>query len=90
MTTAKIRSYEKGLHFRDGEFQGVLGAGRHWFVDPLSKVKVDVVSQRTPWIEHEDLDIIVKSGALAGHAIVIDLKDYERALVWVDGRFEKV
>ena len=88
--TVKIRSFEKGLCFRDREFQGVLGTGRHWFVDPLSRIKVDVVSQRSPWIEHEDLDVIVKSGALEGLATVVDLKDYQRALVWVDGRFEKV
>ena len=85
MKTAKIRSYEKGLYFQDGEFQGLLGAGRHWFADPLFKVKVDVVSQRTPWIMHKDLDMIVKSGALEGHATVVDLKDHQRALVWVDG-----
>jgi regulator of protease activity HflC (stomatin/prohibitin superfamily) len=88
--TAKVRSYEKGLYFRDREFQGILDAGHYWFVDPLFKVKVDVVSQRIPWIEHEDLDVIVKSGALEGHATVVDLKDYQRALVWVEGRFEKV
>ena len=74
----KVRSYEKGLYFRDREFQGLLDAGRYWFVDPLFKVKVDVVSQRTPWIEHEDLDVIVKSGALEGHATVVDLKDNQR------------
>lgn len=90
MKTAKIRSYEKGLYFRDREFQGILSAGRHWFIDPLLKVKIDVVSQRTPWLEHEDLDVIVKSGALEGHAMVLDLKDDQRALVWIDGRFEKV
>ena len=42
----KIRSYEIGLYFRDGEFKGLLGTGRHWFFDPLGKVKVEVVSQR--------------------------------------------
>jgi len=88
--TVKIRSYEKGLYFRDGEFQGLLEPGRHWFVDPLFKVKVDAVSQRTPWIMHEDLDLIVKSGALEGQASVVDLKDNQRALVWIDGRFETV
>ena len=88
--TAKVRSYEKGLYFQDREFQGILDAGRYWFVDPLFKVKVDVVSQRAPWIEHKDLDVIVKSGALEGHATVVDLKDNQRALVWVDGRFKKV
>ena len=54
------------------------------------KVRVSVVSQRNPWFEHEDLDMIVKSGALDGHANVLDLKDYQRALVWIDGRFDRV
>ena len=77
----KIRSYEIGLLFRDGEFRGLLTTGTVWFADPLNKVRVDVVSQREPWIVHEKLDLIVKSGALAGRAVVLDLKDYERALV---------
>ncbi len=34
--------------------------------------------------------MIVKSGALAGKAEVIDLRDHERALVWIDGRFSRV
>ena len=62
MKNVRIRSYEMGLHFRDGEFQGLLGAGRYWFFDPLGKIKVEVVSQRTPWLAHEKLDLIVKSG----------------------------
>ena len=66
LKTVKIRSYEMGLYFRDGEFKGLLGAGRHWFFDPLGKVKVEVVSQRAPWLAHEKLDVIVKSGALEG------------------------
>ena len=90
MKTIKIRSYEIGLHFRDDEFKGLLGAGRHWFVDPLRKVKVEVFSQRSPWLVHEKLDMIVKSGALKDRAVVLDLKDYERALVWVDGRFSHI
>jgi len=88
--TIKIRDYEMGLYFRDAEFKGLLGRGRHWFIDPLSKVKVDVVSLREPWLVHEELDVIVKSGALANRAVVLDLKDYERALVWIEGRFSHI
>ena len=44
--STKIRSYEMGLYFRDGEFRGLLREGRHWFVNPLDKVKVEVISQR--------------------------------------------
>lgn len=86
----KVREYEVGLYFRDGEFLGLLDAGRYWFFDPLRRVQVDVVSQRAPWLVHEKLDVIVKSGVLADRAKVLDLKDYERALVWIDGRFSHV
>lgn len=86
----KIRSYEAGLLFRDGEFAGLLEAGTHWFFDPLGEVRVDVVSRRDPWLQHEKLDLIVRSGVLDGRAIVVDLNDDERALVWVDSRFSHV
>jgi len=86
----KIRNYEMGLIFREGEFQRLLAPGRHWLFDPLLRLRVEVVSQRAPWLTHEKLDMIVKSGALEGRAVVLDLKDYERALVWVDGRFSHV
>jgi len=86
----KIRTYEMGLLFRDGEFRGLLSAGKHWFVDPLMKVRVDIVSQREPWLVHEKLDLIVKSGTLKDRAVVLDLKDNERALVWIENRFSHV
>jgi regulator of protease activity HflC (stomatin/prohibitin superfamily) len=85
-----IRSYEIGLHFRNGEFKGLLGAGTHWILDLLCRVRVQVVSQRDPWLVHGQLDAIVKSGALAGRAEVVDLMDHERALVWIDGRFSHI
>jgi regulator of protease activity HflC (stomatin/prohibitin superfamily) len=88
--TIKIRSYEMGLYFRDGEFKSLLREGRHWFVDPLGKVKIEVVSQRTPWLAHEKLDVISRLGALKDRAVLLDLKDYERALVWIDGRFSHI
>jgi regulator of protease activity HflC (stomatin/prohibitin superfamily) len=86
----KIRTYEMGLLFREGEFRGLLTAGTHWFIDLLGKVRVDVVSQREPWLVHEKLDLIIKSGSLGDHAVVLDLKDNERALVWIENRFSHV
>lgn len=85
-----IRSYEVGLKFRDGEFQGILNAGKYWIVDPWNKVRVRVASLRDPWLVDDQLDMIVKSGAIQGRAEVVDLKDYQRALVWIDGRFARV
>jgi regulator of protease activity HflC (stomatin/prohibitin superfamily) len=86
----KIRSFEVGLHFRDGEFRGLLGAGTHWFFDPFGRVVVEVVSRRAPFLAHEKLDLIVKSGELKGFAEVLDLEDDQRALIWVDRRFARI
>lgn len=86
----KVRAHERGLLFRDREFVGVLRPGRHYLWDPLLKTRVDVVSTRQVWLGHKDLDVIARSGALAGEARVLDLKDHERAVVWVDGRVDAV
>lgn len=86
----KIRSFEMGLYFRNGEFKGLLGAGTHRLVDPMWNARVEIVSQRDPWLVHDKLDLIVKSGALKDRAEVVDLKDHERALVWIDGRFSHI
>src|SRR4030095_9470000 len=56
----------------------------------LNHVRVDVVSVRNVWLDHRDLEVIVKSGALGAEAKGVDLKDHERAVVWVDGRVEAV
>lgn len=83
----QVRSFEMGLQFRLGEFLGVLDPGAYWFFDPFNKLNIEVVSQRVPALVHEKLDLIVASGALKGRALVVDLNDEYRGLVWVDGRF---
>lgn len=41
-----VRSYEVGLKFRDGEFVGLLNAGKHLIVDLFNKIRVRMVSKR--------------------------------------------
>ena len=88
--TVKVRSYEKAFRFRNKEFKNIIGAGRYWIIDPMGYTKVDVLSMRNPWVEHEFLDLVIDSGALDGIAQVIELSDHKRALVWVENRFAKV
>ncbi|MFM7058260.1 MAG: slipin family protein [Planctomycetota bacterium] len=86
----QIRTWEMGLLFRDGEFQGLLSAGTHLLFDPMRRLQVDIVSQREPALTHEKLDLIIRSGTLEGRALVLDLQDHQRALVWIDDRFSQV
>ncbi len=83
----KIRQHERGLLFEDGEFRRLLDPGRHWIWGLSWKVRVERVSVREAYFAHPDLEVIARSGALEGQAEVLDLKDRERALVWIDGRF---
>jgi regulator of protease activity HflC (stomatin/prohibitin superfamily) len=83
----KILPHTRGVLFREKSPIGILRPGVHWTFDPLMKLRLQVVSTRNPWLVHKDLDLMVKAGILAGEAMVLDLKDYERALVWIDGRF---
>jgi regulator of protease activity HflC (stomatin/prohibitin superfamily) len=90
MRKFKIGKFERGLLFQENEFQVLLDPGRHWFFDPLFKIRVEKVSVREKQFMHKDLDVIARSGALKDIATVIDLKDHQRALVWIDDRFEVV
>jgi len=87
----KVRADERGLLFRDGAFVRLLKPGWHLVAaSPLTASRVDRVSVRQVWLSHPDLELIARSGALAGEAEQLDLKDHERALVWVDGRLTAV
>ena len=86
----KIHEYERGLLFRDGVFARLLAPGRHLVFGPLFRTRIEKVSVRQAWLVHRDLEVIAKSGALDGQALVLDLKDHERALVWIDGRINAV
>ena len=86
----KIKPHERGLLWREGDLVAVLRPGVHWYLDPLLKYRLQIVTQRDPWLLHKDLDLIAKSGKLGSDAMVIDLKDHERALVWIDARFARI
>jgi regulator of protease activity HflC (stomatin/prohibitin superfamily) len=86
----RIRPFEIGLLFRDRTFRGLLGPGAHLRFDPLFRERIDVVSQRQPWLVHEQLDLIVRSGVPGDDLVVLDLADHQRGLVWIDGRFAAV
>ena len=86
----EILEHERALVFKRGAFEGVLQPGVHWMLDPLFRLRVEVVSIRNGWLIHPDLELMVKSGRLGPEVRVVDLKTHERAIVWADGRLELV
>lgn len=83
----ELADHERAFVFVGGKFDRVLKAGLHVLWTGLRKVRVDVVDMRNPVYANVDLPRIVRGATLEEDASVLDLKDGERALVWVDGRF---
>ncbi|MGB0743429.1 MAG: slipin family protein, partial [Opitutales bacterium] len=78
-----------GLKYRDGQFVELLQPGRSWIFDLLGRTSVNIVWRGDPWIEvsNAQLKQLRENSALTEQADFIDLKDNQRALVWLDGRF---
>ena len=86
----KILPHQLGLMFRDDQFVRLLTTGTHWLVDPLYRCRVELVSTREVVFQHKQMEQLIDSEQLKGHAITLELSDYERGLVWINGRFAEI
>ena len=89
---ARIPFEHIGIETRDGQVVGLLGTGRHLRLDIEGLVGIRIHSERDPWI-HESTSILRQLQKLSGAAEkidFIDLKDDQRALVQIDGRFQSI
>ncbi|MFC2094515.1 slipin family protein [Bacteroidota bacterium] len=84
----RILANEKGLYFVRKQFIDILNEGTYWFLNPFVNQKLDIVSVKYPWLAHAELEAIIKSDKINKDELeVVDLKDNQRAIVWIDGRF---
>ena len=87
----RILAHEKGLYFMDKQFVDILSEGVYWFSNPFEDENLDIVSVKNPWLVHKELEAIIKSDKINKDELeVIDLKDNQRAIVWIDGRFDRI
>jgi len=86
---SRVRKFERGLLFRNGDFVRLLGPGRSilWanLVRPWTQ-RVEVVNTLDAKFEHKLLEALVREPSVAAALTVVDLTDSQRALVWKDGR----
>ena len=89
----RIKSYEKGLLFKFGDFVKLLEPGSYRLWSKLwsrKRAKVSIVSTLVSKFEHPLLDVLVRHPDMARALTVVELADHERALVWKDGRLAHV
>lgn len=84
----RILPYQRVVLFRDEKPVRVFRPGRHLVVCPGQAVRFAHFDVREPYLEHADLEAIVKSGLLADELETFRLQRHERGLVWLDGRLD--
>jgi regulator of protease activity HflC (stomatin/prohibitin superfamily) len=87
---SKIRHDELGFLFKDGKFVKVLRAGKHYVSHPFKEVRIDRVSTKEVSFSGDSLREILKVDSLEEEAEIVDLSDSQRAILWIDGRFETI
>ncbi len=91
--TIRIRKHELGLWFRHNELHRVLDQGKYnaWSMPFRAKCdRFETINTLSPRFEHNDLNALVRDPRIASRLCVVDLKDTERALVWIDGRLGSI
>jgi hypothetical protein len=85
-----LRQTDRGLLFYRDEFVALIGPGQFLKLNAFGHYRLEVIDCRMLWFVHAQLDQLIKAPAIQKQLGVIDLKDHERALVWIDGRFHKI
>lgn len=85
----RIRQHERGLWFRNGDFEELLGPGAYFkwrWIFGLRKDNVEIADTLKTRFEHALLDVLLANTQVRGALQVVDLADGERAIVWKDDR----
>lgn len=90
LTRKQIQFSEIGLIFKNGKFVKAIEEGNYWIFDMFNTVRIEVENQRTACIESIELEQLAMSNQLDDKAMFVDLKDNERAVIWIDGRFDNI
>ncbi len=87
--TTRIRSHERGLLFRHGNFARILGPGDYTFWSRIlgsRASEVHVFNTLESYIRHPLLETFANRPEFQAEALVFSLTDTQRALIWRDER----
>ena len=80
----RVRQHERGLLFKEGDFQHFLDPGKYRYFDPLNKLKVEVYDLSAPEFSHPLQEFLLKTQTetMARYFTLIDLKDNQAGLLY--------
>ena len=85
-----IRKFERGLLFRRGDFQRMLGPGSH-FVPPIGGYTVETVDIRQTFVPpHGALELYLEDARLAAELEVVLVREHELVLYFTETKLASV
>ncbi|HEY6095304.1 MAG TPA: slipin family protein [Gallionellaceae bacterium] len=87
-----IKKNEKGLLYKDGDFERVLSAGRHLFVDPLRRLSLQTYRIDTQMNDVSLVDYLLKTAPAQAneHFVCMELAEDEAGLRYENGLLVEV
>lgn len=83
-----IGRQERGFLFHGPDYVRLLRPGVHWLWGFGRTVRK--VSTASLWLTDPDVDVLLRDPEVWSDVVVADLRDDERAIVWLDGRVHTV
>ncbi len=87
-----VRKNERGLLFKEGDFQKFLESGIYYYFDPLNQVTVTIYDLSVPEFEHPLTDFLLKQypTEIARYFTQIELSQQQVAIVYKNGRLTDI
>jgi regulator of protease activity HflC (stomatin/prohibitin superfamily) len=92
MKRITIAQYERGLLFRNRNFEAVMESGVHWLFDPFNRTEVKVYDVAVAEFEHPRVDVLIAEAraVIERHLMIVELGDREVGLVYKNDRLVSV
>jgi len=87
-----VKKNERGLLFKNEDFQNFLESGTYWFFDPLYKIRVETYDLSTPEFNHNLADFLIKEypDEIAGYFTFVELNEQQVALIYKNNQLVNI
>ncbi len=86
MQRLRVKAYEVALVFKMGALERILTTGKYWITWGYN---VECYQMTKPFHPKQNLDILLKNDQLYSMLEIIEIKDHELGLQYVNGNFDK-
>ena len=87
-----ISDYQRGLEYNENSLVRVLEPGVYWYLDPKSRIRIDVYDISEPKFDHPHLDTMLKlkPGLMERYFQVLELNEMQVGLVYKNGALDSL